>query len=63
MPAQAITTVFGHSLPPEGPHTITMHFPGWDVAIRFRDGDDSLMKHFTSIYPRFGPFGLTAQVG
>lgn len=33
------TTEFGQSAPPHGPHTITTHVPGWDMALCFRDGD------------------------
>jgi cystathionine gamma-synthase len=58
----AIETPFGHSLPPEGPHTVTFHFPTWAAAVRFRDGDMSLMAKIKSIYPRFMPFGPSAQV-
>lgn len=58
-----ITTEFGHSLPPEGPHTITVHFPGWDAAMRFRDGDMSIFAQLRSLYPRFAPFGPARQVG
>ncbi|CAN8099395.1 unnamed protein product [Discula destructiva] len=57
-----ITTEWGHSCPPEGPHTITTHMPGWDTAIRFRDGDASLFAKLRSIYPRFSPFGLARQL-
>lgn len=58
-----ITTEFGHSLPPEGPHTVSFHFPGWNTAIRFRDGDMSIFAQLKSIYPRFTPFGPARQVG
>ncbi|KAI5918279.1 cystathionine gamma-synthase [Camillea tinctor] len=51
---------FGQSMPPHGPHTITVHAPGWDTAIKFRDGDMSIIMRMKSLYPRFGPFGVTA---
>lgn len=60
--AAAIDTPFGHSLPPEGPHTVTMHAPGWTTALRFRDGDLTIINQLKSIYPRFFPFGPAAQV-
>ncbi|KAK7989098.1 ankyrin repeat domain-containing protein [Apiospora arundinis] len=60
--AAAIDTPFGHSLPPEGPHTITVHAPGWTTAIRFRDGDLTIINQLKSIYPRFFPFGRAAQL-
>lgn len=62
MTFQRISTEFGHSTPPEGPHTITIHVPGWDNAIKFRDGDKELFSKLRSIYPRFGPFGLARQL-
>lgn len=58
----ATTTEFGHSLPPYGPHTITTHAPGYKSAVAFRDGDMSVISRVKSIYPRFSPFGLAAQV-
>ncbi|KAK7907941.1 hypothetical protein PG985_015244 [Apiospora marii] len=60
--AAAIDTPFGHSLPPEGPHTVTMHAPGWTTALRFRDGDLTIINQLKSIYPRFFPFGPAAQL-
>lgn len=57
-----VPTPFGHSLPPEGPHTITLHAPGWDAAMRFRDGDFSVIAQLRSVYPRFFPFGPAATV-
>jgi len=60
--AVVIDTPFGHSLPPEGPHTVTMHAPGWTTALRFRDGDLTIINQLKSIYPRFFPFGPAAQV-
>lgn len=62
MPAKAVTTEFGHSLPPEGPHTITFHIPGWDTAMRFRDGDMTVFQTLRSMYPRFAPFGPIRQL-
>ncbi len=62
MPVKVITTEKGHSVPPEGPHTVTMHIPGWDTAMNFRSGDRSLLTIMTSIYPRFMPFSLAGKV-
>lgn len=62
MPVRAITTEFGHSLPPEGPHTITFNIPGWDAAMRFRDGDVAIFARMRSMYPRFAPFGPIRQL-
>ncbi|KAK9788985.1 putative Cystathionine gamma-synthase [Seiridium cardinale] len=59
--AAAVQTAFGHALPPEGPHTITMHAPKWETALRFREGDMSLIRQLKSIYPRFFPFGPSAM--
>lgn len=56
------TIEFGNSLPPYGPHTITFHMPGWQTAMRFKDGDTSIIGRLKSIYPRFAPFGLPATV-
>ncbi|KAI1486308.1 cystathionine gamma-synthase [Biscogniauxia mediterranea] len=53
---------FGQSMPPHGPHTITVHAPGWDTAMRFRDGDMSVIMRMKSLYPRFGPFGVSAAL-
>ncbi|KAK8056177.1 cystathionine gamma-synthase [Apiospora rasikravindrae] len=60
--AAVVDTPFGHSLPPEGPHTVTMHAPGWTTALRFRDGDLTIINQLKSIYPRFFPFGPAAQL-
>ncbi|KAF7337941.1 putative cystathionine gamma-synthase protein [Mycena venus] len=49
-------------MPPEGPHTITLHAKGWDAAIAFRNGDQSLFQKLKSIYPRFTPFGLAKEL-
>lgn len=62
MPVRAITTEFGHSLPPEGPHNITFNIPGWDAAMRFRDGDVTIFARLRSMYPRFAPFGPIRQL-
>ncbi|KAK0618031.1 pyridoxal phosphate-dependent transferase [Bombardia bombarda] len=56
MPVKPITTALGHSLPPEGPHTITMQLPGWESAMKIRSGDQDLLNALVSIYPRFCPF-------
>ncbi|KAI1866491.1 hypothetical protein JX265_007792 [Neoarthrinium moseri] len=58
----AVETPFGHSLPPEGPHTVTLHAPKWESALRFRDGDMSLFAQLKSVYPRFFPFGPSAAL-
>ncbi|KAI1264298.1 cystathionine gamma-synthase [Xylariaceae sp. FL1019] len=52
----------GNSLPPFGPHTVTMHFPGWEAAMKFRDGDMSLMAKLKAVYPRFSPWGPTREL-
>ncbi|KAJ6515593.1 pyridoxal phosphate-dependent transferase [Mycena sanguinolenta] len=57
MIVQEIPTEFGHAIPPEGPHTITVHARSWATAIAIRDGDRSLLQKIKSIYPRFLPFG------
>ncbi|KAL2126488.1 hypothetical protein VTI74DRAFT_825 [Chaetomium olivicolor] len=56
MPVKQITTELGHSLPPEAPHNITFHIPGWDTAKALRRGDPELLGKLSSIYPRFGPW-------
>ncbi|KAK4205224.1 putative cystathionine gamma-synthase [Triangularia verruculosa] len=56
MPVKLITTELGHSLPPEQPHNITFHIPGWETAKALRRGDPNLLSKLTSIYPRFGPW-------
>ncbi|KAI0416959.1 cystathionine gamma-synthase [Xylaria grammica] len=56
------TVEFGQSLPPHGPHAITTHVPGWEVAALFGDRDSSVMTRLKSIYPRFLPFGLSAAL-
>lgn len=62
MPAKIITTEIGHSLAPEGSHTVTFHLPGWDTSIAFRKGDPEVLVHLRSIYPRFGPFFQAREV-
>lgn len=59
-----VQTEFGHSLQPEGPHTVTFHMPGWDIATKFRRGSDlgSLISRLKSVYPRLFPFGPAAAV-
>ena len=56
MTVKKITTEVGHSLAPEGPHTVTFHFPGWDSIAAFRAGDPKVLGQMRSIYPRFGPW-------
>ncbi|KAI1333167.1 cystathionine gamma-synthase [Xylariaceae sp. FL0255] len=54
---------FGYSLPPQGPHTVTMHTAGWDVAMKFRDGDVMpILARMKSIYPRFAPWGPSQEL-
>lgn len=62
MTFKRITTEVGHSAPPEGPHTITIHVPGWDNAMKFRDGDKELFSKLRSLYPRFTAFGHARQL-
>lgn len=62
MPVKNITTEFGHSMPPEGKHNITVHFPGWKVITDFRDGDTSILTKLVSMYPRFGPWADAREV-
>jgi hypothetical protein len=50
------------SCPPHGPHAVTVHAPGWETITRLRDGDMGLIAKLQSIYPRFCPFGPSAQV-
>ncbi|PSR82728.1 pyridoxal phosphate-dependent transferase [Coniella lustricola] len=60
--AKPITTEFGHSLPPETPHSVTTHAPGWDTIFRFRDADMSLFMTIKSLYPRFSPWGPAREL-
>ncbi|KAK1834771.1 putative cystathionine gamma-synthase protein [Podospora conica] len=62
MAVKVITTEPGHSLAPEGPHTVTFHFPGWDAIVPFRAGDPKVFAQLRSIYPRFGPFFEVKQL-
>jgi hypothetical protein len=62
MPVKQINTALGHSLPPEVPHNITFHIPGWDTAKALRRGDLELLSKLSSIYPRFGPWCEVRQV-
>lgn len=62
MVVRPITTELGHSVPPEGPHTITFHLPGWETSIRFRNGDTAIQQQLRSVYPRLAPFGLTREL-
>ena len=62
MPVKVITTEVGHSLAHEGPHTITFHYPGWNIVESFREGDAAVLGRLTSIYPRFGPFAQARKV-
>ncbi|KAG7292636.1 hypothetical protein NEMBOFW57_002672 [Staphylotrichum longicolle] len=62
MPVKVITTELGHSLPPEAPHNITFHIPGWDTAKALRRGDPELLGRLASIYPRFGPWCEVRQL-
>ncbi|EGS19096.1 uncharacterized protein CTHT_0057200 [Thermochaetoides thermophila DSM 1495] len=56
MPVKQISTPLGHSLPPEAPHNITFHIPGWETARALRRREPELMDQLESIYPRFGPW-------
>lgn len=62
MPVKVLNTPMGHSAPPEGPHTITIHIPGWDNVMNFREGDKDIMAEVTSIYPRFFPWNESKKV-
>lgn len=62
MPVKVITTELGHSIPPEVPHNITFHIPGWDTAKALRRGDPDLLAKLSSIYPRFSPWCEVRQV-
>ncbi|KAL2183811.1 PLP-dependent transferase [Thermothelomyces heterothallicus CBS 203.75] len=62
MPIKQINTELGHSLPPEAPHNITFHIPGWDTAKALRRGDPELLSKLSSIYPRFGPWCEVRQL-
>ncbi|KAK3396582.1 pyridoxal phosphate-dependent transferase [Sordaria brevicollis] len=62
MTVNPITTPLGYSLPPHTPHAITVHLPGWDTALRLRDGDPELGKQLKSMYPRFSPLSLVKEI-
>ncbi|KAK0731798.1 cystathionine gamma-synthase [Lasiosphaeris hirsuta] len=62
MAPQTITTPLGHSLPPEGPHAIAVHVPGWDAVAALRRGDPEIFAALRFMYPRFGPFNEVAQL-
>ena len=62
MTIKPITTPLGQSLPPFTPHAITAHLPGWDTALRFRDGDPEIGRQLKSMYPRFSPLSLVKEV-
>jgi hypothetical protein len=62
MPVKQINTALGHSLPPEVPHNITFHIPGWDTAKALRRGDPELLGKLASNYPRFGPWCEVREV-
>ncbi|KAF7355570.1 putative cystathionine gamma-synthase protein [Mycena sanguinolenta] len=57
MAVKEIATEIGHSIPPEGPHTITVHARGWDTGIALFRGEESVVQKLKSIYPRIFPFG------
>ncbi|KAJ6515585.1 pyridoxal phosphate-dependent transferase [Mycena sanguinolenta] len=57
MTVQEIATELGHAIPPEGPHTVTVHTPSWDAGLALFGGDESLMQKLRSVYPRILPFG------
>ncbi|KAF7355615.1 Cystathionine gamma-synthase [Mycena sanguinolenta] len=52
-----MATELGHAIPPEGPHTVTVHTPTWDTGIALFDGDQAFMQKIKSMYPRIIPFG------
>ncbi|KAL2016534.1 hypothetical protein VTK56DRAFT_3428 [Thermocarpiscus australiensis] len=62
MPVKVITTELGHSIPPEAPHNITFHIPGWETAKALRRGDQDLLSKLVSIYPRFRPWCEVRQL-
>ncbi|CCC05181.1 unnamed protein product [Sordaria macrospora k-hell] len=62
MTIKPITTPLGQSLPPFTPHAITAHLPGWDTALRFRDGDPEIGRQLKSMYPRFSPLSLVKEL-
>lgn len=62
MPVKQINTKLGNTLPPETPHNITFHIPGWDTAKALRRGDPDLFEKLNFVYPRFGPWGKVREV-
>ncbi|OHE95756.1 cystathionine gamma-synthase [Colletotrichum orchidophilum] len=61
MPVLKPNTEFGHCVPPETQYGITTYAPGWENAIKFREGDRAIMARVVHIYPRFGPFGPVSK--
>ncbi|GKT75583.1 cystathionine gamma-synthase [Colletotrichum tofieldiae] len=61
MPVLKPTSEWGHCVPPESDYGITTYAPGWESAIKVRDGDQAIMASVVHIYPRFGPFGPVAK--
>jgi cystathionine gamma-synthase len=54
---------FGEALPPQSPHAVTYHVPGWDVADKFHRKDlGDIIPRLKAMYPRFMPFGSTRAV-
>ncbi|KAK3300825.1 pyridoxal phosphate-dependent transferase [Chaetomium fimeti] len=62
MPVKQINTELGHSVPPEAPHNITLHIPGWDTAKALRRGDPELLSKLITMYPRFGPWAEVREL-
>lgn len=62
MPVLKPDAEFGHCVPPETQYGITTYAPGWENAIKFREGDRATMARVVHIYPRFGPFGPVSKV-
>ncbi|KAK3393209.1 pyridoxal phosphate-dependent transferase [Podospora didyma] len=62
MPVTVIKEELGQSMPPHGPHTVTVHIPGWDTAMLFRKGDKTIHAALKSMYPRFGPTNEAKQL-
>ncbi|TEA19300.1 putative cystathionine gamma-synthase [Colletotrichum sidae] len=61
MPVLKPAAEWGHCVPPESNYGITTYAPGWESAIKFREGDQALMARVVHIYPRFGPFRTVAE--
>ncbi|KAK1636890.1 cystathionine gamma-synthase [Colletotrichum phormii] len=61
MPVLNPNAEFGHCVPPETQYGITTYAPGWENAIKFREGDRATMARVVHIYPRFGPFGPVSK--